>query len=234
MELTGIAREDLEGKGFICNNKIELNSTEQIEGNCIPDTYGFVIGRRDLKSGILESRWKKDVENGNTEELEKILSGSTTVIEKHRNIVNMKTLNERQVIDYYIPYDIQESSKNKPTATDDYIVGCMNGSWHCEYELLITCGDATRRFVIEHNTVNIGMIDFLSDLEAEVGEAMEDDTDTIFEGIFKKDDEAEECSITMFDEMGIPCDITIESVSDFLNMIVSVRCIKCEFIDDVN
>lgn len=232
MKLTAIAREDLESKGFICKNEVKLVSTDAMESNCVQDVYTSVIGRKDLKTGELESYWKKDIANNNTEELEKILEKSTTVAEKYRNVINWDTGVERKVIDYYIPYDIQESSKNRPTVTENYIVGCMNGSWACEYELLLTCGDgATRRIVVEYNTVNIGMIEWLSDLEDEIETAMEDDdTDTIFEGIFKKD--TEECSITMFDEMGIPCDIPIESVSDFMNMIVSARCIKCDFVDN--
>lgn len=231
MELTAIAREDLETKGFICKNEVKLVSTDAMENNCIPDVYASVIGRKDLKTGKLESCWKKDIENNNTEELEKILEKSTTVAEKYRNVINWDTGIEREVLDYYIPYDIQESSKNRPTATEEYIVGCMNGSWDCEYELLLTCGDgATRRIVVEHNTVNIGMIDWLADLEDEIEEAMEDDEDTILEGIFKKD--TEECSITMYDEMGLPCDIPIENASELLNMIVSVRCIKCDFVED--
>lgn len=233
MELTAIAREDLESKGFICKNEIKLVSTDAMEKNCIPDVYTSVIGRIDLKTGKLESCWKKDIANNNTEELEKILEKSTTVAEKYRNIINWDTGVEREVLDYYITYDIKESSKNRPTVTENYVAGCSNGSWVCEYEVLFTCGDgASRRIVLEHNTVNIGLIEWISDFEDEIEDALKGVTGTFFDGIFKENKGDEEYSITMYDEMGLPCDIPIESASDLLNMIVSVRCIKCEFVYD--
>lgn len=126
MELTAIAREDLESKGFICKNEVKLVSTDVMEKNCIQDVYACVIGRKDLKTGKLESYWKKDIENNNTEELEKILKNSTTVAEKYRNVINWDTGVEREVLDYYIPYDIKESSKNRPTVTEEYVVGCTD------------------------------------------------------------------------------------------------------------
>lgn len=232
MELTGIAREDFAAKGLICNNEVKITYFFE-ESNGIPDVYGSMIGRKDLKTGKLESLWKKDRENNNTEELEKILKNSTSVFEKHRSLRNFDTMESREVIDYFIPYDIQESTKNRPTVVENYVIGCSNGSWDCEYELLFTCGDSTtRRLILKHRTVNMGMIDLLYDLEDGVEEAFDDDTDTDFEGVFKYDKDCNVHSIIMFDELGEPCDIEIESASDLLNMIVSVRCIKCDFIEE--
>lgn len=228
MKLTGIAREDLEKKGFVCKNKVDLIIKDNFP---IPDTYTECIGRKYIKTDKLESFFTKDVENDTTQELEKLLKESTTVIKKHRNIVSRETMLERSVIDYYIPYDIMESTKNKPTVTENYVVACSNGSWECEYELLLTCGDATRRIVINRNTVNIGMIELLSDLEYEIEEALEDDTYTDFQGIFEHDDYGE-CYINMFDELGEIIEVPIEDATDLLNMIVSARCIKCEFFED--
>lgn len=231
MNLTGISREDFEGNKLICKNTVELEFSDD-SGNTIPDTYAQMIGRKDLKSGELESCFKIDIENNRTQELEKILNVSKSVFEKQRNIVSKKYIGERSVVDYYIPYDIKESSKNKPTVTENYVTGCINGSWKCEYELLLTSGDgATMRTVIEQNTVNIGMVEWLADLEDEIEDALMDSAGTDFENIIKHDD-CDECYITMFDEIGYPCDVYIESASEFINMIVSVRCIKCDFVRD--
>lgn len=232
MELTGIAREDLEAKGFICDNKINLTFKGK-EKDGIPDTYAFMIGRKHIETGELESCWKKDRDNGNTEELEKILLNAASVIEKQRRVGKHGPLESHEVIDYFIPYDIQESTKNIPTVTEDYVIGCMNGSWACEYEILLTCGEgAYRRIVLAHKSVNIGMVMWISDLEDEAERALRGKKDTIFKDIFNYDKETGESTLVMFDDLGEPFDYEIERVSDFLNMMVSVRCIKCEFVED--
>ena len=40
------------------------------------------------------------------------------------------------MIDYYVPYDIQESSKNRPTVTDEFPENAYltEGYYECEYE----------------------------------------------------------------------------------------------------
>ena len=40
--------------------------------------------------------------------------------------------------------------------------------------------------------------------------------------------------VTMFDEIGMNCDIEVESASDFMAMLVSVRLVGYEFIEDKN
>lgn len=130
-----------------------------------------------------------------------------------------------------MPYDILESSKNRPTVTDEfpYVSYCQGGYYECEYELLLTCGDATRRLVIPQNTVNVPMISLLSNIEDEIRDILDGfpDEDNNFTDVLKLMDGYYE--IVMFDAYGIPVNIEIQNVDDFVNMIVSARQIKCEF-----
>lgn len=233
MELTGIAREDYKSKDLICDNKIKMTHTDPSKrgGNGIPDVYGMLIGRKNLKTGETASYWKADIENKSTEELDKILNNAN-VYEKRRSIRDYNTLETYDAIDYFLLYDVAESSKNKPTVTKDYVIGCANGHWDCEYEILFTCGeDNTRRIVIEQHTVNMGLVDFISELEDEIQDAMHGSKDTEFKNIFKRDDDGI-ANILMYNEIGEACDIEIDNVSDAVNMIVSVRCIKCDFVNE--
>ena len=143
----------------------------------------------------------------------------------------METFEEGHVIDYYVPYDIQESSKNKPTVTDEFPENAYltEGYYECEYELLLTCGEATRRLVIPQRTVNVPMISLLSNIEDEIRDILDGfpDEDNDFANVLELVDEHYE--IKMFDDFGIPVNIEINHADDFVNMIVSARQIKCEF-----
>ena len=204
MKLTGIAREDLEAKGLILKNKIEL----KCRGTAIPDIYASIIGRKNVDTG----------EN-------------ITLLEKEHTVFCLDTLEEKHVIDYYMPYDIQESSKNKPTVTDEFPENAYltEGYYECEYELLLTCGEATRRLVIPQRTVNVPMISLLSNIEDEIMDILDGfpDEDNDFADVLELVDEHYE--IKMFDDCGIPVNIEINHAADFVNMIVSARQIKCEF-----
>ena len=227
MILTGIARENLVEKNLICENTIKID----YKANCIPDVYGNRIGRKFLNTGEVDSYWMKDMENGNTDELEKIIRNAK-VYEKRRHLADCKKIDDQiDVIDYYILYDIAESSKNKPTVVENYVVGSVNGNWECEYELLLTCGEGiTRRIVICKHTANIGMIDWISGLEEELRKVPFDDKGTAFEGLFTRDEDGE-FFIVMYNEIGEPRNVDIENITNFMNMIVSVRCIKCAFVE---
>lgn len=67
MKLTAIAREDLEAKGLILKNKIEL----KCRGTAIPDIYADRIGRKNVDTGEFESFFKVDNKNGNTVEFDR-------------------------------------------------------------------------------------------------------------------------------------------------------------------
>ena len=62
MKLTGIAREDLEAKGLVLPNKLEL----EYRGTEIPDIYAERIGRKNVETGKFESFFKVDDEKDNT------------------------------------------------------------------------------------------------------------------------------------------------------------------------
>lgn len=113
MKLTGIAREDLEAKGLALQNKLELKCM----GTAIPDIYANRIGRKNVDTGEFESFFKVDAEKGNTAEFDRFRE-NVTLLEKEHTVFFEGSLEEKHVIDYYVPYDIQESSKNKPTVTD--------------------------------------------------------------------------------------------------------------------
>nr|DAZ36262.1 MAG TPA: hypothetical protein [Caudoviricetes sp.] len=226
MKLTGIAREDLEAKGLVLPNKLEL----ECRGIAIPDIYADRIGRKNVDTGEFESFFKLDNKNGNTVEFDRFWD-NVTLLEKEHTVFSRETLEEKNVIDYYVPYDIQESSKNRPTVTDEFPESgyLTEGYYECEYELLLTCGEATRRLVIPHRTVNVPMISLLSDIEDEIRDILDGfpDEDNNFADVLELMDDHYE--IKMFDAYGIPAKIEINHADDFVNMIVSARQVKCEF-----
>lgn len=226
MKLTAIAREDLETKGLILKNKIEL----ECRGTAVPDIYADRIGRKNVDTGELESFFKVDVKNDNTDEFDRFRK-NVALLENEHTVFSRETLKEKHVIDYYVPYDIQESSKNKQTVTDEFPENAIliDGYYECEYELLLTCGDGTRRIVISQKTVNVPMISLLSNIEDEIRDILDGfpDEENNFTDVLELVDEHYE--IKMFDEYGIPANIEINHAGDFVNMIVSARQIKCEY-----
>ena len=226
MKLTGIAREDLESKGLVLKKKIEL----KCRGTAIPDVYADRIGRKNIDTGEFESFFKVDNENGNTAEFDRFRE-NVTLFENEHTVFSRETLEEKNVVDYYVPYDIQESSKNKPTVTDEFPESgyLIDGYYECEYELLLTCGDGSRRLVVSQRTVNVPMISLLSNIEDEIRDILDGfpDEENNFTDVLELVDEHYE--IKMFDEYGIPGNIEINHADEFVNMIVSARQIKCEY-----
>ena len=226
MKLTAIAREDLEAKGLALPNKLEL----ECRGIAIPDIYADRIGRKNVETGEFESFFKVDNKNGNTVEFDRFRE-NVTLLEKEHTVFSRETREEKNVIDYYVPYDIQESSKNRPTVTNEFPESgyLTEGYYECEYELILTCGEATRRLVISQRTVNVPMISLLSNIEDEIIAILDGfpDEDNNFADVLELMDDHYE--IKMFDDYGIPANIEINHADDFVNMIVSARQVKCEF-----
>lgn len=232
MKITAIATEDLETKGLdLLKNKIVLT----LRGNIFPDTYGECIGRYDKTTNKYESFFIKDEKAGNTKYFD-LYKEKCNLYEKHRTVFNKEDFSEKQVIDYYVMYDIQESTKNRPTIIEDHVDHsyCINGSFKCEYELLFACDGAIRRIIVPFTSVNIPMYEFIGDLEDMVEEVLDEESDESnpFNDIFRDCDGYYE--ITMFDEIGMNCDIEVESASDFMAMLVSIRLVGYEFIEDKN
>ena len=199
MKLTGIAREDLEAKGLALKNVVDL----ECGGTAIPDVYADKIGRKNVDTGEFESFFKVDNENGNTAEFDRFRE-NVTLFENEHTVFSRETLEEKNVVDYYVPYDIQESSKNKPTVTDEFPESgyLIDGYYECEYELLLTCGDGTRRLVVSQRTVNVPMISLLSNIEDEIRDILDGfpDEENNFTDVLELVDEHYE--IKMFDEYG--------------------------------
>lgn len=92
MKLTAIAREDLEAKGLILKNKIEL----KCRGTAIPDIYASIIGRKNVDTGEFESFFKVDAEKGNTAEFDRFRE-NVTLLEKEHTVFSRETLEEENM-----------------------------------------------------------------------------------------------------------------------------------------
>lgn len=226
MKITAIARDDLESMGLeLLLNKINL----KFDGKVIPDSYGKCIGRYCINDDTYESFFKKDCEANNTLYFD-IYKGACKNIRENRHSILIKDYEEKEVIDYFVMYDIAESTKNFPTEIENYISRgfYMNGYHKCKYELLFAADGLTSRIVIEYKTNNIPMYDFITSLEDDITDILEDDfdEDNIFYGIIKNSE------IMMFDEFGRGNNIEIESAEDLTAMLVSVRMLSCEFVEE--
>ena len=230
IKFTGIAKEDLEAKGLPLKNKVEFEN----KGYALPDVSTIRIGRKNLDTGEYESFFLVDTENSDTKQFDECRKQLTTLLEEERTIYDEKTGEEKHIMDYYVPYDIQESSKNLPTVTESHVDGAYiaNGYYRCEVEILLSCDDATRRIVIPYNSVNATIYDFMKNIESSVeyvfeGEA---DDDEAFLNILEEKDEI--FYLKMFKETGREISVEIESIFAFTSMIVSIRQIRCDFVRD--
>lgn len=232
MKITAVAMEDLKSKG------LELLPTEMeltVRGSAFPDTYGELIGRYDKSTEKFESFFVRDKEAGNTKYFDEY-KDKCNLAKKHKNLFNRKDGTERQVVDYYVPYYIKESTKNTPTEIEDHVDNaiCMNGHHKCKYELLFACEGMTRRCVFEYTSNNIPMYGFISELEDEVDDVLNKccDKSNPFKNILTDCDGFFE--IMMFDEFGQNSNIEIDTASELIAMLVSVRLLSCEFIEKAN
>ena len=145
-------------------------------------------------------------------------------------VIEEQDFAERKVIDYYVIYDIKESSKYKPTIVNEYVDNIIlgTGEYKCEYEILLSCSDATRRVVIPVRTINVPMYDFINSIEDEIEDVMDRcSEENVFNNIII--DTGDYFLLDMFDEYGRTYKVEITGVYDFIKMIVSIRQIRCEF-----
>lgn len=224
MKITAIAREDLSNiYGGLVPNEIKL----ELSGQIAPDSYGEQIGYYDVEKKSYVSYFKKDKEEGNTDCFD-TYKNSGCVKEKRHEIYTERDIKE--VIDYYLMYDIKESSRNEPTETEDYISRgiYINGYHKCRYELLFAADGMTSRVVVEYKTNNVPMYDFIKGMEDDISEILEDDSceDNIFYGIIKNHE------IMMFDEFARGNNVEIENADDLTEMLASVRMLSCEFVEN--
>ena len=241
MKLTGIARQDLQAllkdTGISFENEISIKMKKDI----VPDLYVEEIGRINIDTNQIESFFIKDNENKNTAYFD-IVKAKIELVEKRENVFDFKTGERAAVVKYGIPYDIKESSRNKSTEVENYVPSdiAINGYYQCEYELLLTCGEATRRIIIPYSSVNVGMCSWMKEIEEYAEDCLhnknveeENPLKEIIE-IIKDDDEymLPRQEITMFNDFGENINIPINTVSEFMSYIVSVRLLSCEFIKE--
>lgn len=224
MKITAIAREDLSN---ICNGLIPNEIHLELRGQIVPDSYGEKIGQYDIEKESYTSYFKKDKEAGNTDCFDTYRNNGCVKERRHQ----IYTWDEiKDVIDYYVMYDIKESSKNEPTEIEDYIDRgyCINGNYRCRYELLFAADGFTTRVVVEYKTNNVPMYDLIKDLEYDITDALEDDSneENIFYGIIKNHE------IMMFDEYGCGNNVEINDADELTAMLASVRMLSCEFIEN--
>lgn len=201
-----------------------------IPAHDIPDVYGVMIGKQDRNTDQLISNITDDE---NCTILQKYIKlGLATAKTFYQSTDNDEL---RNVPHYFVLYDVLESSKHRPTYTEDgpgdgYP---MNGYYTCQYEILLGIENFTRRMLFETKSVNQNMGDWIKDLIDNVKTAFNnpdelDNTLKLKDYLHIKDDTI---TITMFDEVGIPSDIECESASTFLSFIRSIRQIDCTFVE---
>lgn len=186
-----VARENFEEAGLPLKNTIELTTKNEYT---IPDIWGLKVGRKFLDTGEIESHFEE-------QQFFEIRKRATLLEYPHTVILMEQDFAERKVIDYYVIYDIKESSKYKPTIVNEYVDNIIlgTGEYKCEYEILLSCSDATRRVVIPVRTINVPMYDFITRIEDEIEDVMDRSSEeNIFSNIII--DTGDYFLLDMFDE----------------------------------
>jgi hypothetical protein len=181
----------------IGNGLVPNKITLELSGKIVPDSYGEHIGRYDVEKEVYESFFKKDNEAGNT-----------------------------MFFDAYKKCDCAREKRHEVYTETGIDRGyCINGNYICRYELLFAANGLTSRVVIEYRTNNMPMYDLIKDIEDDIREALEDDSDedNFFCGIIKNSE------ICMFDEFGCGIGVEINNADELTAMLASARLLSCEF-----
>lgn len=203
-----------------------------ITGHAIPDIHGVCIGKKDVNTGKLISNIKNDDDGAILQKYIKLGLAAT------KTFVQRTDSNElKDVSHYFMLYTVLESSKYKPTHTEDGPGNSflINGYYVCQYEVLLGAEDFTRRLVFKTLTNNLSMSEWISTLNDKLEDAFDDqDFETPEFPELKNYIQIQDgiAFITMFDSVGIASHIECESAATFLSMIRSIRQIDCEFIDE--
>lgn len=178
-----------------------------------------------MDDGIVESYFKTDRKNGNTEIFDK-LRNDIHLIEKHVNLINRDTMKERSGVRYFIPYKVKDHCSNRPTITDTYVDNCSNVHYSVEYEILMVAGDDFKRYItVEYETEGSFSSCFFDQIES---------VENMFDEWFEEEshgfmiDEGGNKTVVFYDETGENCDIDISSIDELMSMIMSIRVIKCD------
>lgn len=199
---------------------IEIREGCDWYGHAYATCVGFISD-----NGTVESYFKTDKENGNTEIFDK-LRNDIGMIKKYVYLVDRDTNEERSGNRYFIPYKVKDHCSNKPTVTDAYVDGCSNVHYSVEYEIVLVADDDFKRYITtEYETEGHYSSCFFDQVE---------NIEEMFEEWFEEEshgfnvDEDGNKSVTFYDDTGENCNIGISSVEELLSMITSIRVIKCE------
>ena len=199
---------------------IEIRDGCEWNGHAYASCVGMIYD-----DGTVESYFKKDSENGNTEIFDR-LRKDIRLVEKHVNLRKYDSLELTSGTRYYIPYKVHNHCSDKPTVIDTYVDGCMNVHYFVEYEILLVAGEDLKRYITnEFETEGSFSSIFFDEIEN-----IEDMFEEWFEeGVHGfKIDEDNNKTVTFYDETGENFDIDISSMRELLSMITSIRVIKCE------
>lgn len=205
-----------------------LGNTTSIEirdgCNWYGHAYASCIGMI-YDDGTVESYFKTDKENDNTEIFDK-LRNDIRLIEKHVNLINRETMKESSGTRYFIPYKVKNHCSEKPTVTDSYVDNCSNVHYSVEYEIVLVAGDDFKRYItVEYETEGHWASCFFDQVE-NIEEMFEEWFEDGINGFKNVEDEYK--TVTFYDETGENCDIEISSIGELMSMITSIRVIKCD------
>lgn len=174
--------------------------------------------------GTIESYFKKDAENGNTEIFDR-LRKDIHLIEKHVNLRNYDNFELTSGTRYYIPYKVKNHCSGKPTVTDAYVEGASNVHYSVEYEILLVADEKYKRYItVEYETRGHYSSCFFNQVE-NIEETFEEWFEEGSHG-FKIVNEDYK-TVTFYDETGENCEVDISSTAELMSMITSIRVIKC-------
>lgn len=219
-------------KGNNINLCVPETNHMTITGHAIPDVHGICIGKKDANTGKLISNIKNDDNGAILKKYIKLGLAATKTFAQRTDSNELKNVSH-----YFMLYNVLESSKYKPTHTEDGPGNgfLINGYYVCQYEVLLGVEDFTRRLVFKTRTNNISMSEWISSLSGSLEDAFDNQDFEIPEFPELKDYiqiQDDIVSITMFDNVGIASHIECESAATFLSMIRSIRQIDCKFIDE--
>lgn len=209
-EYTGLKNEE----------KLELKDDYEWYGQ----KYGIRIGII-YDDGTVKSSFKKDIDNNNTEIFDR-LRNDIKLYTDHVELRNYDTYGLKGATRYYIPYKVKNHCSNKQTITDCYVERCNNVHYSVEYEILLVADEQYKRYItVEYKTDgshSTSLYDEIKCIEEDFEEWFSEGTNG-----FKIDEDGIK-SVTFYNDIGEHLDIDIESIDDLLDMIMSIKVIKCD------
>lgn len=196
---------------------ISIKNGETWEGH----RYATWVGRR-FQDGEVKSAFNKDRENKNTEILDR-LRCDIKLLEKS---VSIRRDNKMEhATDYFIPYAVKGHCSTKPTVITNTVDCASNVHYSVEYEIVLVAGDGFVRYItVPYETERHYSSSFFNQVESiedMFEEWFEEGTHDFRDGKYGKE-------VAFYDETGEKEYIEIYSVGELLNMITSVRVIKCD------